>query len=527
MQAAAPGAQARRQEGPGGRGGDYDVVVVGCGPTGATLANLVGAQGVSVLVADRATEVMQIPRAVHIDGETMRVFQATGLAAQLMAIMRPGRDMEWVDARGETLLVRTGLQGLGPQGWHNDYYLHQPQLEAVLRGGLDRFANVAMAGGLEVLGCREHDDSVVLQCRDLLAGCDREVRARWVVGCDGARSLVRNWIGGGQEDLGEHQAWLVVDGLLQHPLDLPEHTVQHCDPQRPATSIYVHPLRRRWEIMLMPGDDPRAMARPEIVWKLLGRWVKPGQAELERAAVYTFHSLLADRWQRGRLLLAGDAAHQTPPFLGQGLCAGIRDASNLAWKLAAAVRQPVLGDALVATYGPERRPHARAFIALAVEVGKVIQVLDPVEANERDRRLKAQGLRFAFPTPQLGAGVHGGGELAGRIAPQGVLPDGKWLDDHVGQRFALLLDRRLPADALGPWDGICRQYGIVMLADPGDRLQRWLGDCDAVAVLLRPDRYVFDSCGDAAEVGQMLSALSHWLAPGDSEPRSAMHQRQG
>jgi 3-(3-hydroxy-phenyl)propionate hydroxylase len=297
--------------------------------------------------------------------------------------------------------------------------------------------------------------------------------------------------------------------VLNHPLDLPEHTVQHCDPARPATSIHVHPMRRRWELMLLPGEDAQALIQPERIWPLLQRWVLPSQARLERAAAYVFHARVARRWQVGRVLLAGDAAHQTPPFLGQGLCAAMRDIANLGWKLVQAVQQPAIGAALVATYATERIPHVREFIALAVRVGEVIQELDPARAAERDQRLKAEGLQFPFPTPALGAcrawGADGAHPAVGKVFPQHTLPDGRWLDDVIGPRWALLQRRGL---RLTPeLQAQAQSLGLATPADCGDRIDAWLAEQGLVAVLLRPDRYVRDAATRWEELPSLLSGL--------------------
>ncbi len=491
---------------------DFDVAIVGCGPAGAALANLLGRQGASVLVIERNPGIPAIPRAVHIDGETMRVFQAMGLGANMLGIMRPGGGMHWVDAAGDTLLVRTGLVGLGNQGWHNDYYHHQPQMEAVLRDGFRRYPNVVLRERTELKELHQDEGGVTLATWDHVRAQAGTIHCRYVVGCDGARSTVRQWVGERFEDLGDHQAWLVVDGVLDHPLDLPEYTVQHCDPARPSTSIYVHPLRRRWELMLLPGEDPRALIEPETVWKLLERWVKPSQATLERATTYVFHSLIAERWQNGRIFLAGDAVHQTPPFLGQGLCAGMRDVANLAWKLGAALRHPETAEALLATYGPERTPHAREFVALAVEVGRVIQVTDVEEAALRNVRLQAQGLKFAFPTPQLGPGIHRpGGGVRGRVFLQPQLPDGRWLDDCVGQQFAVLMTAEAALQADSTLRNRVAALGIVLIEDGGPRVQSWLEQQQAIAVVVRPDRYVYDVCDNLQALDTALSDLARWL----------------
>ena len=490
-----------------------DVVITGFGPAGALLANLLGEAGIDVLVLDRAVGVMEIPRAVHIDGETMRVIQAAGVAREVLALCRPGYGMHWVSAQGETLVIREGHPGLSDQGWHNDYYFHQPELEKALRAGLTRFPHVEIREGVEVLGHAQDADSVTLQTRDMATGLNQDIEARYVIGCDGARSIVRSWIGDEPEDLGQHQAWLVVDVQLHRPLDLPTHTVQHCDPARPATSIYLHALRRRWEIMLLDSDDPQKVAENANVWQLLARWVKPSQGVLERAATYVFHSLLSRRWHKGRLFIAGDAAHQTPPFLGQGLCAAARDVANLAWKLALALERPAKC-AILDTYGPERIPHARAFIDLSVQMGKIIQVVDPEQARVRDADLLAKGLSFQFPRPALGPGMHtGDAAMAGKVAPQSVLPDGRWFDDVVGQRFSLLVD----ASAAPQLSQACRRtlsaLGVVLVDGGGQRAQAWLEQSQCVAALIRPDRYVFDTARTVQDIDATVARLARWITP--------------
>lgn len=488
-----------------------DVVIVGCGPTGALLANLLGDAGLDVLVLDKAVGVMEIPRAVHIDGETMRVIQSAGVANEVLALSRPGHGMHWVNAKAETMVIREGKQGLSDQGWHNDYYFHQPEAEKVIRSGFKRFKNVELIEGVEVVGHTQKSDSVALQVKDIAKGSITEVTSKYVVGCDGARSIVRQWIGDTHEDLGQHQAWLVVDAQLTRPLDLPEHTVQHCDPARPATSIYVHPLRRRWEIMLLNSDDLEAVTKPEIVWELLKPWIKPTQGVLERAATYVFHSLVSDEWSKGRLFIAGDAAHQTPPFLGQGLCAAARDAANLAWKLKIAVHQPSKAG-ILETYGSERKPHAREFIDLAVQMGNIIQVVDPKLAEERDVKLKAQGLTFQFPRPTLGNGVHAdSGGIVGKISPQAVLPNGQWLDDVVGSKFSLLLDRRYESELSPNHVKDLAQLNIQVIRDGGDKTQNWLIEAGMVAALIRPDKYVFDACKEMHSLDSMITKLGLWV----------------
>ena len=319
---------------------DADVAVIGCGPAGALLANLLGACGLQVLVLERDAEVYPLPRAIHFDGEVMRVFETAGLRTAVEAISRPGlQGMHFNNADGDTLLIRGGSTAHGPHGCANNHYFHQPELEQVLRQGLQRWPGVQLRSRHEVTAIDDAADGATLQVTDLATGHPHRLRARYVVGCDGARSLVRRTIGSTQADLGLHQPWLVFDVRLkaEAPNLLP-YTVQHCDPARPMTLCNVTGNRRRWEIMLMPGDDPAELVQPATIWRLISRWLRPDQAEIERAVIYTFHSVVAQGWRRGHLLLAGDAAHQTPPFLGQGLCAAVRDVANLAWKLDAVLR---------------------------------------------------------------------------------------------------------------------------------------------------------------------------------------------
>src|SRR5690606_2606819 len=264
-------------------------------------------------------DVYRLPRAIHFDGECMRVFQAIGIAEQLRPHLFVSPGMKFVDAGGRVLIDWSRPTGIGPQGWAPSYRFHQPDFEDVLRRRLADHAHVAVRLRQDVFAIEEHDDHVQLRVEGSSPGRLYRTAARYVVGCDGARSLVRRFMGTELDDLRSHERWLVLDVLLKRERpDLGDHSVQFCDPCRPATYVRGVGVRRRWELMLMPGDDPATITRPENVWPLLAKWVTPDDAVLERPAVYTFHSVVAQGWRRGRLLLAGDAAHQTPPFMGQG-----------------------------------------------------------------------------------------------------------------------------------------------------------------------------------------------------------------
>jgi 3-(3-hydroxy-phenyl)propionate hydroxylase len=493
----------------------HDVAIVGYGPIGAALARALGLAGLDVQVVERGRGVSPQPRAIHLDGEAMRVIDGLGLAAQALPVLHRAGGTAWVDAAGQTLLERAGRRGLGLHGWHDDYYFHQPDLEAVLRLGVAQCDTVQVHEGMALDRLDDDGEAVTLHLVSAQGEGAFALRARVVVGCDGARSTVRAAIGADDfEDLGAHQSWLVVDALLPRPLDLPDHAVQHCDPARPAVSIPVSPLRHRWEVMLLPGEDAQAMATPAQAWALLGRWVRPGQATLERVAAYTFHALVARHWRRGRVLLAGDAAHQMPPFLGQGLCAGLRDVANLAWKLPHALRHPAEGEALLDSYGSERAAHVREFIALADSIGRLVQETDPDRAAARDERLARQGLTFEFPAPALGAGLHGARRTApdvGHIAPQFENPDGHWTDSLAGARWSVWLEADLTAHLPGVLRERLQGLDIALIDEPGTKARVWLAERRACAVILRPDRYIYDLCAQPRALAESLDALAERL----------------
>ena len=483
---------------------EFDVGVVGYGPVGAMLANLLGRCGLTVGIFERESGQYGLPRAAHFDGEVMRVFQSAGLADALLPMLRVNAGMRFVNAAGELLINWPRPQEVGPQGWHPSYRFHQPDVEAVLRRGVTRFAGHREMFRADVFALDQRSDGVAVRYEDLTSGTYRIARCGFVVGCDGARSTARRFMDAALDDLGSHQRWLVVDVVLAAPVaGLDDFTVQYCDPARPTTVARGVGLRRRWEFMLMPDDDAAAIARPDAVWNLLARWINPGQAEIERAVVYTFHSAIARSWRSGRLLLAGDAAHQTPPFLGQGLCAGIRDAANLAWKLAAVVRGEA-DDALLESYEAERSPHTREYIELAVRLGGLIQTTDPGVAARRDREMTTNPHFMQSIAPRLGSGLHRTAPPpAGTLSKQVRLSNGTRMDDAVGQRFAVLATAAL-WQAL-PASGRMSLEESSIIALPGEGLD-WLAELGTGAVLIRPDRYVL-ACADTPE------ALRDLLAP--------------
>jgi 3-(3-hydroxy-phenyl)propionate hydroxylase len=350
---------------PGPDDPPYDIAIVGLGPTGATLANLCGMWGLRTVVYERSLAPYPQPRACHLDAEVARIFQHLGFEDDMQRLLTMSAGMEYVDADGRTLFTFEGFEREPLLGWHEDYVFIQPELDAMLRAGLDQYQHVAVHLG--------HEAPPLDQLRSM---------ARYVVACDGAASRVREQLDITLIDLGFDERWLVADLMLRQIGEppLPGIIQQVCDRRRLATFVPSHGAHRRWEFRLAVDEQV-----PDV-WRLVAPWgVTEDNADLTRAAAYRFHALVAERWRDGNVILAGDAAHQMPPFMGQGMCSGIRDAANLAWKLAEVVHDGA-DPALLDTYESERRSHVEATTTLSIEAGTLLSRLatDPAARPQPD-----------------------------------------------------------------------------------------------------------------------------------------------
>ncbi|KMW59476.1 3-(3-hydroxy-phenyl)propionate hydroxylase [Candidatus Rhodobacter oscarellae] len=455
---------------------DTDVAVIGGGPVGLTLANLLGRRGASVLVLEKQPEPYPMPRAIHFDGEVMRVFQAAGVAQAVLPHTHVGKGMLFQNGAGETLVDWSRAQEIGPMGWYESYRFFQPGLEAALRDALVDYPNVRLVTGAEVIRLSQSGDAVTLTL-----GSGTQHRARFAIGADGTGSVTRQALGIALEDLGFQERWLVVDLRLTRPRDdLGDYSIQFCDPEAPGTYVRGVGNWRRWELRLSDGDpDPMP---EEMIWQRLRRWITPRDAVLERGAIYTFRSRIAEHWEQGRILLAGDAAHQMPPFMGQGMCAGIRDAANLWWKLLAVLRGA--DQALLGTYGPERAANVRAFIEKSVALGRLI--------NQTAAGLIPQGQMRSI-WPDLGPGLGPRDGIGGSLAPQVLTPNGK-ADDAAGHRF-YALGAGAAAGTLPKFDGA----------------EDWLAEHACKGAIIRPDGYALGPASDP-ELVTLAEQLNQHLA---------------
>lgn len=466
---------------------ECDVLIAGGGPTGVTLAVLLAQQGVSVLVAEKEAAIYPLPRAAHLDHETMRILQATGVADAVAATSRTTNRYDFLTANGTVLLRFEGTARTGPGGWPGANMIHQPSVEAALRARLAELPGARLESRWELAAFSEDSEGITAQIST--PDGERHVRARYLVGADGARSPVRAASGIAFEDLNFEEPWLVVDVLVDDPSRLPEVNLQICDPARPTTCVLMGEGRHRWEFMILPGETPEQVSSDASVEKLLEPWNVKGAVRLERKAVYTFQARIAEQWRKGRVLLAGDAAHQTPPFAGQGMCSGLRDAMNLAWKLAAVVRGAP--DALLDTYKHEREPNLRATIDMAVMMGRTVCITSGWGAFVRNVKFKLAKALGKLPDgihypPISGGAILAGTSGAGSYFPQPVIK-GQRLDTVLGTGPWLLDRDRLEAADLAPF----RQA-----------LEAWLDSHQAEAVLVRPDRHVFGTGSrEALEAG--------------------------
>jgi 3-(3-hydroxy-phenyl)propionate hydroxylase len=522
-----------------------DVIIVGCGPVGVVAAHLLGEAGISTLVIERDREPYDLPRAVHLDHEIMRIFQSVGLAELLLPqLIMPAGAMHFGADRG-VIRQFQAMVTTDRLGWGSDYFFYQPDLERALRAALMDRGTVQRLLGHEVVRVEQDEYSVTV-----VAHGDHgpvAASARYALACDGGRSTVRQCVGIALNDLGFDEPWIVVDAMVDTPIVMPNligapagvdmQRVMFIvgDPARPTSVIPGVGRHRRWEFMLLPGETAEDFADPQAVVPLLAPWLGGQPYELVRCAVYRFHALLAECWRSNRVFLVGDAAHQTPPFFGQGMCHGIRDASNLCWKLKL-VLDGTAAPELLASYQAERLPQVRTVVEASMRVGRYICTLDSEAAKRRDVEMRAVAMRtapgYVDIIPPLSAGVLAPNSsemsLTGSRFIQPPVLDSSGarllLDDATGGGFVMLF-KSLPDltddmlnETFDPVMGL-KRFTIVKageecpcadgctLVDTSGELFKWFDYYRCSGVLLRPDAYVFGAFSTAEQGVTLLHSL--------------------
>ncbi|WP_329236793.1 bifunctional 3-(3-hydroxy-phenyl)propionate/3-hydroxycinnamic acid hydroxylase [Streptomyces sp. NBC_01460] len=525
---------------PIGRHSRSDVLVVGAGPVGLATALFLARDGWQVTILEQWPSPYPLPRAVHFDDEVARLLADAGIGDRLGTLSEPADTYEWRNADGTPLLT-FDWSGPGPSGWPRASMTYQPDLETALAEALETHPNVSVLRGHEAVGLVETERDVTLTARDT-TGRQHELSADWVVGADGANSFVRAHMPTRMTDLGFFYDWLIVDIRPRIPRTWDPVNLQICDPQRPTTVVSGGPGRRRWEFMRMPGESVEELDTESAAWRLLAPFgMTPETCDLERHAVYTFQAQWADTWRTGRLLLAGDSAHLMPPFAGQGMCSGIRDAANLTFKLDLVLRGAA-APALLDTYGTERSAHVQHAIGMSVELGKVICVTDPGDAAMRDAHMISHGADPERALPPLPPTVLSNGLIAcGEAGTAGLLSRqarisyrGRvgLLNGVVGRGFvvASATDPRtmLSARQLAFLKSI--RAHLLHLTPPGAHADEEVAAVDldgfylphlAVArqagVVIRPDHYLFGTAATPEGLARLVDDLEKQLV----SPRSS------
>jgi 2-polyprenyl-6-methoxyphenol hydroxylase-like FAD-dependent oxidoreductase len=513
---------------------ECEVIQIGYGPVGQVSAALLGQQGLTVSVFERWQSLYALPRAGHIDHEIMRTLQGLGCAARFEEDAFRMTKYTWRNAAGETLMTFDWDQE-GVSGWPSDYLFYQPHLEDTIDRAVKSQSSVQVHHGWEAIEIVQSNDYVEVTLRQVVGGSGgrfaptgqtRRVRGQYLIGADGANSFVRRSLGMAFQDLGFRENWLVMDFKQKRPVRLDFDNGQICDPARPLCLFQLGKRHRRFECMVMPGDTPEELADPGKAWELVGPWISPDDAELIRQAVYTFESKLLDRWIEGRVIIIGDAAHLMPPFIGQGMCSGIRDAKNLAWKLALVLRG-VAPRSLLETYPIERKPHVAAVIDLAVQVGKVSCTVDPAVAVARDEAFRTGKVPPPQPFPHLTSGLFQRTEnqgllaLRGNLTHQGRVRAGNSIglcDDVIGSGWQLITtaDARshLSNDDFAFLESIGTKFVCVsseQIVDVDSTYQRYLKASGCEVILGRPDFYAFGGATSMAELPQLIRDLRDQL----------------
>ena len=483
---------------------EFDVTIVGLGPAGGTLANLLAMHGFSILILDREKSFYPLPRAVHFDDEIMRVFQTIGITKDFLKHTIINKGTKFVNSKDKVILDWPRPKKITDNGWYPSYRFHQPDLEKKLRKKLKNYKKVSIEQNSEVKKIINSKNQVDIIYTNIDSHKEYIVRSKYLVGCDGANSITRKQIKTTMDNLGFTQKWAVVDLILKKKKNnLPDRTIQYSNPKQPATYCRNVGKRRRWEFAIKKNHSDKKVLSERYIWNFLKPWLKKSEAIIERKTIYTFESAIARKWRKGRVFIAGDAAHLMPPFMGQGMCAGIRDASNLAWKIANCLRNK-FNETLLNTYQSERSLNVKEYIETTMRMGEFVNAVESIQITDNIRSDNKGIKSMQSIKPKLGKGL---GNLKdknrGKTFPQFKLKNNKTLDNNFSKKGMIVLSSDVNPKT--------SKYYSILKAKNFSNVSRYLKNIKSKAILVRPDRFILASARSNKEVNLLLKKYSSIL----------------
>jgi len=463
----------------------YDVVIVGFGPTGGTLANLLALHGFSILVLEKEKSFYPLPRAVHFDDEVMRVFETIGITDTFLKHTIINKGTKFVDKKNRVILDWPRPREITENGWYPSYRFNQPDLERELRKKLKSYKKVAIKQSSSVKKIKNNKNDVDITFEDINSKKIFEIKSKYLIGCDGANSITRSQMKTKMNNLGFTQKWAVIDLILnKDKKNLPDRTIQYSNPTRPATYCRNVGKRRRWEFAIKKTEKIETILSDKYIWNFLKPWLKKKEARMERKTIYTFQSALARTWKKGRIFLAGDAAHLMPPFMGQGMCAGIRDVSNLAWKISYCLNNKH-DENLLKTYQSERSSNVKEYIETTMRMGEFVNavgkspITNNISADSKGRK------SMKSIKPKLGRGLgKAKDKLRGNIFPQFKNRRNN-LDIKFSKKPILVLSNKYKKS-------FSKKINFHRNKS-NTKLSRYLENVNCEGLIVRPDRFILAS----------------------------------
>ena len=483
---------------------EFDITIVGLGPAGGTLANLLAMHDFSILILDREKSFYPLPRAVHFDDEIMRVFQTIGITKEFLKHTIINKGTKFVNSKDKVILDWPRPKKITDNGWYPSYRFHQPDLEKKLRKKLKNYKKVSIEQNSEVIKIKNSKNHADITYLNINNHKDYLVRSKYVIGCDGANSITRKQMKTKMDNLGFTQKWAVVDLILKKKKNnLPDRTIQYSNPKQPATYCRNVGRRRRWEFAIKKNHTDKNVLSESYIWNFLKPWLNKSEAIIERKTIYTFESAIARKWRKGRVFIAGDAAHLMPPFMGQGMCAGIRDASNLAWKIANCIRNK-FDETLLNTYQSERSLNVKEYIETTMRMGEFVNAVESIQITDNIKSDNKGIKSMQSIKPKLGRGLGNLKDInRGKTFPQFKLKNNKTLDDYFSKKGMIILSSEIKHKKL-------KNYSLLKAKNLSN-VSKYLKNINSKAILVRPDRYILASARSNKDVSLLFKKYSSIL----------------